>query len=207
MSLFHCLVCHCFIYPSAYKSSLYHHILNLEDSSLAKTIAVIQEENKFPGLIKACEDLLKIYKLDNVDPRDTSKFKWKKLVKKVVRDKFVTDLISKMHSYTKINIEDNCPENFQLKIYLKSMSLEKARTKFAIESQMLFHVKFNYTSEKTYEKSSWACDYCLDNGMSHIVECNQYENLRKNLNLHNGEDHVEYFASVVKLRNNLTCDT
>ena len=82
--------------------------------------------------------------------------------------------------------------------------------KFAIECQMVPYVKFNFMNEKSYEKTSWACDFCLKDGnyrpdsMDHILKCDEYSKFRTDLNLHKEEDHVEYFSRIVKFRHSMT---
>ena len=191
------------------KLTFYHHVMNLEERSLAKVIAKIQLKNKYPGLMLECEELLKEYNLYDKEPESYSKFSWKKLVKKVVTDKFVNGLIEKIKAYKKITSEDKDIQNFKLQNYMKNMTLEKARMKFSIECQMVPYVKFNFMSEKAYEKTSWACDFCLENGnyrpdsMIHILECDEYSKFRNDLNLHKDEDHVEYFSWIVKFRHSM----
>ena len=80
------------------------------------------------------------------------------------KKKIVNRLIEKIKSCKKITTEGRETENFQLQNYMKSLNLEKARMKFAIECQMVPYVKFNFMNEKSYEKTSWVCDFCLKDG-------------------------------------------
>ena len=63
-----------------------HHLLNLEESSLASEIFAIQKEFNLPGFVKEARDLLLMFSLPNIiDEKDkTSKLQWKKMVTKAI---------------------------------------------------------------------------------------------------------------------------
>ena len=83
--------------------------------------------------------------------------------------------------------------------------------KFALESEMVNSIKFNYMNDKTHSKENWACNYCAKvkqkyspDSIKHMIICDEYEDLRKNTNLDNDINHVDYFIKIVKVRNELT---
>ena len=193
------------------KLTFYHHIVNLDDSALAKKFADIQDKNNFPGLIAECKLLLRKYELSDLIIDDYSKLAWKKLVKNAIVAKFKEKLLSDMKKYKKIDHVRKVNEEFGLQNYLKNMSLKNARMKFAIETEMVEKIKFNFMSDIQYEKQNWACDYCLGvkgvykpDSMHHVTECENYAFLRQDLNLDQDNDVVIYFTKVVELRNNMT---
>ena len=185
--------------------------MNLDDSSLAKKFAVIQDKNNFPGLIHECKLLMKKYDLNDHNVNEYSKLAWKKQVKNAIVAKFKEKLLSDMKHYKKINHEAKANEEFGLKSYLKDMNLKNARMKFAMETEMVEKIKFNFMNNPQYEKQNWSCDYCLNvkgvykpDSMNHITECESYAYLRQDLNLDQEYDAVIYFTKVVDLRNDLT---
>ena len=193
------------------KLTFYHHIVNLDDSALAKKFADIQDKNNFPGLIAECKLLLRKYELSDLIIDDYSKLAWKKLVKNAIVAKFKEKLLSDMKKYKKIDHVRKVNEEFGLQNYLKNMSLKNARMKFAIETEMVEKIKFNFMSDIQYEKQNWACDYCLGvkgvykpDSMHHVTQCENYAFLRQDLNLDQDNDVVIYFTKVVELRNNMT---
>ena len=119
-----------------------------------------------------------------------------------------------MKHYKKIHHEKKIEEKYELKQYMKSLNLKRARMKFALESEMVQQIKFNYMSDKKYEKSNWACDFCLEikkkynpDSITHAINCEGYQNLRKNANLENEVDMIDYFIKIVKFRNDLNHDS
>ena len=136
--------------------------MNLSDESLAKRIAMIQEKYQFPGLLSECEKIMKEYGISKEHMRNHTKETWKLHVKNVIRKSEESKLKDRMKHYKKIHHEKKIEEKYVLKEYMKSLNLKRARMKFALESEMVQQIKFNYMSDKKYEKSNWACDFCLE---------------------------------------------
>ena len=183
----------------------------MEEETLARRFVDIQVQNNFPGLIAECKDLIRKYELNDVNTNDCSKLSWKRQVKSAIITKFEDEILEEMKHYKKIDHAKKSKEDFELKSYFKNMNLEQSRMKFAIETEMVDKVKFNFMSNSEYEKSNWACDYCMEtkkvykpDSIQHISECENYSNLRQDLNMDQENDFVKYFIEVVKLRNSLT---
>ena len=70
-------------------------------------------------------------------------------------------------------------EQFKPKEYLKMMTLEDARIKFKLRTEML-NVKFDYKHMSQNERSLWQCDSCEKaiESQSHIMWCPAYSELR-----------------------------
>ena len=184
--------------------------MNLEEDEIARKVAMIQINNKFPGLMNECQDLLKKLNLDDIDVNECTKFAWKKNVKKAVTNDYIKDMLNKMKKYKKIDTEIKREETFETKKYLKEMNLSRARMKFSMESQMVKHFKFNYMSDLKNERSNWACNYCLEkekkyqpDSMKHALNCPEYSSIRLEYNLDEQEDAVDFFTKIVTLRNSL----
>ena len=62
------------------KLTFLHHIINLEDTAIAKKFATIQNKNDFPGLLNECKDLIRKYNLIDYKMESETKFTWKKLL-------------------------------------------------------------------------------------------------------------------------------
>ena len=132
----------------------------------------------------------------------------------MIRKSEESKLKERMKHYKKIHHEKKIEEKYELKEYMKSLNLKRARMKFALESEMVQQIKFNYMSDKKYEKSNWACDFCLEikkkynpDSITHAINCEGYQNLRKNANLENEVDMIDYFIKIVKIRNDLNHDS
>ena len=95
-------------------------------------------------------------------------------------------------------------EIFETKDYLKNMTLENARTKFKLRTEML-NVKFNYKHMAQNEKTLWQCDSCQTSieTQSHIMWCPAYSELRVGKNVNNDDDLIEYVKKVMKIREKL----
>ena len=193
------------------KLTFYFHILNMDDSTLARKIAEIQDHNNFPGLIPEVKVLLRNYDLNEQNINEFTKVSWKRKVKQAIVTKFQETLLKDMRSFKKINYNKKSNEEFGMRDYLKNFSLEDGRMMFLVETEMVDKIKFNFMGNAQYEKSNWACDYCNDtygvykpDTIQHVMECENYENFRQDLDL-DQENHVaKYFTKVVKFRNNLT---
>ena len=69
----------------------------------------------------------------------------------------------------------------------------------------MIECKFNYKNDATFAKDLWRCDSCLKEieTQSHILHCEAYKHLRKDKDITNDEDIVEYYKQVMEVRNKL----
>ena len=109
-----------------------HHLLNLEESSLASEIFAIQKEFNLPGFVKEARDLLQMFSLTNIiDEKDkTYKLQWKKMVTKAIYSNYENELKSQITSYSKLKDGPMASETFQQRGYLEEMSMREARMFF-----------------------------------------------------------------------------
>ena len=65
--------------------------------------------------------------------------------------------------------------------------------------------KFNYKSNPSHSKERWKCDSCQSaiESQDHILWCPAYIELREGKSLQSDKDLVEYFKSVMKIRDKL----
>ena len=190
------------------KLCLAKHINSLEEGSLAKEIFETQTNFSFPGLATEVKELLQELNLPDITDkkvcRTYSKTVWKNLVKKSIRQKCENELKQELNEFIKLEKSKISEEQFIAKDYLKTMTLEDARTNFKIRTEML-NLKFNYKHMPQNEKSLWLCDSCQISieSQSHIMWCPAYSELRVGKNINDDKDLIEYVKKVLKIRENL----
>ena len=97
-------------------------------------------------------------------------------------------------------------ENFETKQYFYDLTLEKARIKFALETNMLKGVKINFSSDPKYESDLWQCNFCLRiDSIRHIKICPYFEEQRIDRNLNDDNDLISYFQEVMMIRTQDNC--
>ena len=81
------------------KLLILHHVINMDENSLAREILDVQKSKHLPGLVPECKSLLKSLNLpDILDTKvaaGLSKVAWKKLVKTAIKENEVANLITK----------------------------------------------------------------------------------------------------------------
>ena len=85
------------------------------------------------------------------------------------------------------------------------MNLTEARNIFKFRAKMTQYVKRNYANDKLYRQSLWQCISCKNaiDTQSHVMWCEAYRELRKNVNLDDNKDLAKYIGDVLKLREKL----
>ena len=110
-----------------------------------------------------------------------------------------------MKKYSKLRDGPMPNEDFAIKDYIKSMTVEDARTNFSVRSHM-FPAKFNYRSDPKNSEELWRCGSCLSGhieSQSHILHCEAYSELREGKSLSNDKDLVNYMKNVLIIREKL----
>ena len=179
-----------------------HHLVGLEDQSLAKQIFQKQKKMNLPGPVQEFEELLKLMKLPNIIDNNTviSKSQWKKIVKTAILEENEKDLKEKMSSYTKIEDGPQMKEKFEKRMYLNIYNVTDARLKFRMRSMMI-PAKMNMRSKEPNSRTLWKCDDCGNvDTQGHILWCPAYSGLRQGRDLANDKDIVDYFREVLKHR-------
>ena len=88
---------------------------------------------------------------------------------------------------------------------MKEMTVLDARVNFSIRSSM-FPAKLNYSSDPKNSAELWQCSSCMSgkiDSMSHILVCDAYADLRKDRDINNNTDLVNYMKSVLIIRDKL----
>ena len=185
------------------------YIAALDEDSLANEIFVVQKKFNFPGLVQECTDLLKDLDLPDITNRDIasglSKIQWKRELKKKIHDKCEAELKERMSTYSKLKDGPAMTESFGMRDYMREMTIEDARVKFALRSEM-YDVSFNYRSDPKNSADLWKCDSCMSGHIqtqSHILFCEAFADLRKDKDLKSDKDLVNYMKNVLIIREKL----
>ena len=183
-----------------------HHLISLDDSSLAKEILQVQECMKLPGLVKEGKILIKQFNLPNIFEKKVftglSKLSWKRLVNSAIMNFEESKLKSIIIDKSKLKDGPMATENFEPKEYLSTMNLSRSRVNFKLRSKML-DTKMNYSAK--YEKEQWKCDSCRSaiESQSHLLFCPAYASLREGKSLNDDQDLIEYIQNVLQIRTKL----
>ena len=178
-----------------------HHLITLPVDSLANQFYREQRENKFPGLVTECRDLIVKYDLPDITMIGPvpSKARWSRTVKSGIREAFEAKSKLEIQKLSKLENIDTNEETFSTKPYLRELSLSQARTKFKLRSRML-EVKNNFQGGRDKTKLLCAaCETCVET-QDHILFCPSYNNLRVVMNINNDMDLVNYVREVMNRR-------
>ena len=178
-------------------------IMLQDDKSLAKQVLIEQMEKGWPGLANEVTQLWKDRGVSNILTENLPKMKWKKIVKKKVKEMCEKEMKNIMKDKTKV--KKMAEESFEVKDYIKSKSVEDARTLFRVRSGMT-DIKMIYLNKDEYIRSMWRCDSCKTGAIesqSHVLHCPAYRKLREGKDLNNDKDVIEYFRNVLNIRSKL----
>ena len=102
-------------------------------------------------------------------------------------------------------VKEFSEENFELKDYFNNMNLAEARNFFKYRAKMTQYVKRNFKNERKYRQSLWQCISCKSaiDTQSHVMWCEAYREIRKNVNFENNKDLAKYIGDVLKIREKL----
>ena len=186
------------------KLTFIHHLISLPAESLANQLYIQQKNNNFPGLVGECQNLIRKYSLPDITSVQNipTKNQWKKLVKANVMKYFESEIrneIKDPKKYKKLKEIDVENESLEAKPYLSELNLSQARTKFKLRSRML-EIKNNFKGE--YIKTNLECDACENSieTQDHLLFCPAYRELRKDMDINNDKDLVNYVREVMRLR-------
>ena len=130
-----------------------------------------------------------------------SKAQFRSKLKAAILDKNKEDILRDVQKYKKLNYWKLSDEPFEMKQYFHDLTLQDARMKFALDTEMLRGIKAHFSSEPKFEERLWKCDFCLRiESIRHIKICPFFENERKNRDLNDQMDLISYFKDVMKIR-------
>ena len=187
------------------KLMLIHHLVYLDESSLANEIFALQRKLNLPGFVKEGRQLIKMFCLPNIidDCQNLTKLEWKRLVKKAVYSEYENQLKSQISGSSKLKDGPMTSEQFEEKQYLSDMSMHDARLLFRIRSKTN-DVRMNQQSDKNNAMNLWKCSECGNiDTQSHVMWCPYFATLREGKSLENDEDLLAYFREVFRIREDL----
>ena len=185
------------------KLTFYHHLLSLDDSTVASRVASQATRADYPGLMREYNQLCEDYSLPCA--RQVSKQGWKKLVKRAIFDANRTYLLQQIYTnYKKLDYNLLVNEKYETKEYLRTLRLNNARLKFRIRTKMVEKIAFNFSSDPIHVNMLWQCTHCDSmDSQSHVLTCAGYRQLREGKDLGNDNDLVSYFRDVISLRDKI----
>ena len=138
-----------------------HHLVELDDESLAKQIFTKQKEKNLIGPARELREISNQLKLPNIFDQkfQISRKQWNQKVKKAIEDKEKDEVIKKLHKCSKLKGDSILDETFGKKKYLESMSLVESREMFRIRSKTT-KTKMNMKSNEKFSRELWKCEDC-----------------------------------------------
>ena len=189
----------------------FHHLATLSPDSLAREIFEVQKEMKIPGLVSECNKILVEAGLIDVDKY--SKPRWKSVVNRLCRKLNEDDLLNQIRNYKKLEYSDLKKEHCELKSYMVNLNLHDARMRFKIRAQMTPTIQMNFKNDPAFKANLWTCSGCYprtkhtvteqtrtDDTQSHVLICDSYADLRKDKDLSDDKDLVDFFVAVISRR-------
>ena len=141
-----------------------------------------------------------------MNPSHYSKIQWSKVVSQKIEEKNAKDLLLMMKTYKKLNHKELSNEEYEVKPYIKNLSLKKSRTMIRYRCQMLRSVKFNFQGDGNYAKENWLCQCGRIQSQRHLEACILFSDLQESYDLTDPEDLVDYFEEVLKALDNETSE-
>ena len=180
--------------------------MNLPCEALAAKFCRLQEDKSL-GLIKECEEHLN--NLNFSVNRHSSKWFWKKEVKKYIIRLNRECLLEDMKKYKKLDYNTCVNETFERKSYFFDLNLEQVHDNFRIWSHMVETVRRNFPSK--YKNKSLDCQSCKNvvydvniskrDSQTHLLEvCPVFSDLRGKCDLQSDRGIVDFFKAVISHR-------
>ena len=141
-----------------------HHLSNLPEDALARTIFDEQVRLSLPGIYKQCEEYLK--EMGIVNLQNLSKWQMKSKVKKFIWNKNRKELLEKSRQYKKLDHAKLSSENFERKSYFSKLSLDNARMSFRVASNLVPTIRNNYPSMYRRQGKPLTCPTCVKSNPS-----------------------------------------
>ena len=193
------------------KLNFIHHLANLPEGSLAKEVFVIQKENSLRGLTEELKEHTNILG----DPLGVPKQTWKKKIYQYTRNKNKEELIDLASSYKKLDHNSWKDEEFERKDFFDELDLESVRMMMKIKGGMVNTIRGNFKQKYRRKNQSITCQSCkevrdeehpesekpIDSQLHVIEECEAFEDLRHEYDIHSNKGLVEFFKLVIKKKN------
>ena len=148
-------------------------------------------------------------KFQIADLNSYSKPQFKKIVKNKIIELNKSKLLEVVRNrcYKKIDHNQLSDDDFMLKPYMRTLSVADARTRFRIASKMTLHIKMKFQSDSRFAQDLSTCEGCRHFGgigyrdtQQHVLICPAYLEFRKDKDLSNDKDLVNYFKLTLAKR-------
>ena len=182
------------------KLMLVHHIRNLENEALAKTMYMEQMKNNWPGLAKESEQLCEKLQIQDVNETAVSKKVFSKIAKEACHK--LEDVVMKSETCSMEKMRKIRAEVWGMKHYVKTGTLHSVRSTWEVRSYML-HVAGNYSHHQKYAATGWRCQGCslqVREDQDHITRCQGYSDLLQGKDLADDEQLVDFYRRVMARR-------
>ena len=161
-----------------------------------------QEANGWPGLLEEVNKMCDTLNLEYPSKTSMSRKSYKEAVKKACQWWDEANMKREMERMENKKMRTMIHENLDLKDYVRNGSLISARKTWQIRCYML-DVAGNYPGHSKYKRTDWRCQACsleLREDQEHLLICEGYEDLRKNLDLSSEPELVSFYQRVMDRR-------
>ena len=172
----------------------------LDDEALAKQIYFEAETNNWPGLGREVRQICK-----QIHIQDLNKYNVRKSeIKDAILRSHYQDMMGRFEGSKKLqNIRYD--DFTEIQPYFQDKSIENARLKFRIRSQMVDKIPGNFKNKYRFDVNGLKCFYCPQElTQSHCISCPGRLEMRKDLNMTNFDDIVVYFKRFLSDENKMT---
>ena len=184
------------------KIMLVHHMNNLEDLTLAKTMLDEQVTNAWPGLASEVSDMCKAMLIEDAKEINTSTKEYAKKVKEACQARDETLMKKEMERMKESKMEIMIKSNCKIKDYMKLGKLHEVQKTWEARAYML-KVAGNLPGHKKYARTEWRCQACplmVREDQDHLSCCTGYTDLLEHLDLGLDIEMVDFYKRVMTRR-------
>ena len=165
----------------------------LPEGSLAKITYIEAESKGWPGLGQEVRQICTAIGLPDINQHQVGK----KDVQKAITASHYKNMMSLFEGSRKL--EDIRHDNFSsFQDYFNDKNIETARMKFKIRTKMLEKIPGNFKNKHRFDQNGIKCNLCpADMTQNHCIICPGRISMRKDLNLNNLDNIVEYFTQIL----------
>ena len=145
-------------------------------------------------------------------PLGVLKQTWKKKTYQYIRKKTKDELIQQASSYEKLDPDSWKHEEFERKEFFEELDLESVRMMMKIKGGMVNTIRGNFKQKHRKKNQSITCQSCkeareledpeskkpIDTQLHVLEECEAFDDIRHEYDIHRNEGLVEFFKQVVK---------
>jgi hypothetical protein len=175
-------------------------IKNLDPSYLSKRIYEEQRTNEWPGLVMEAKEICQELEIPDVNVNIISD----RDIKRAVLEHHDRQLVEEVSKSKKMMKHKG--DNFgTVQDYMKGKSIQNCRMAFRIRCELVKDIKGNFKDmyRKKGGEKELLCEDCDSNTIqtqSHCMECPQWVELRRGLEMSKIEDVVVFFQQMLKER-------